>query len=1180
MTELFMKVLSMSLSSLWLFGAVVLLRLALKCSPKWIHVLLWALVAIRLVCPFSFESSLSLVPEALSSGAVLEEWSDDYVEEVEIIHDVRPEYQTAVDAGREPVSAGEGGYYVVTGPDGISEPETVKTAQLPILAGFWLAGMVVMALYTVASYLSLRRKMATAVRLEGNIYQSEAAASPFVLGLIRPKIYLPFAMDEMDIPHVIAHERAHIRRKDHWWKPLGFLVLTIHWFNPAVWLGYILLCRDIELACDEKVIRDMNLQQQADYSQALLNCSVHRRSIAACPLAFGEVGVKQRVRSILNYKKPAFWIILVALVLCIIVAVCFLTDPPGAYAPFGMEWYLDRYLYTNSELSPDRFVYVTTDESGGFNGSADPRMVPYDILLLNRIRLSRNGEAETTKAANVEQWEPLGIFEEIHLSMLNFDEYFKNDNVWLTTLYRPEKFRETCTRAWRLDVNPDGPGLFYLLLELEDGRFYLMCGYDENTSHAAQEEQSTMYWVVRLSEEAPFNTAIQWFDYLETNSHPSTEDDNRAKIPHFPGVTFRADPDAVYAETDDGSTEIITGMPVWNVYFCDLTGDGIYELCATVSYGSGIIDEHVVIYDYVTGTEYTLWERGVFDYTLRLEDGKLVCDRWFYPHNGLSASGELMLVSAGGGDGMRVEIVTDDTKEEPTSVSFADFDFSSVTDIMLTNAHNGKSTAISDPDSINQICNFLSGISGANVRSSKGNHHQGTFVLTLMADDLQVFQITFGDDDIFFHGSYDEKYSRMYDLVDRDMESVIHFLYRYDESGYDWGYEETWVTAETTPYDITQSIPEDGLKGDIEYLEPGDIIGYGFLKEERRDLAVLLNSLTEDAFETPVDYTPTMKINLRWEGGRMTLYSDGKQTVFGDDQTWAVRTGDLNKFLSRFTQERLEGGEQLPLEELNPYYNSEQAMIDGCVIMKDGDAQSGENLFYDFSETVMVGKPAQIRIAYFSSDERFAIQVADVIYDGESFTWRAFEAGQLYERHYKYLYHFNGEPKEITATYDNFNAYVLTDEENVTWDELWNSLTSSQAGVAIDFTLVFMDYIFYINNPVIPECKSITLEFDGEVLLTVEDTEALEALFSRANETYEPKTWNPGPILRFTGKDGTEVIVELGLDTDWVRIDGIYYDFGPGYDEDGAYDALAYLFSLLGMEDWPQEVKDAYPDFF
>ena len=824
-TDLFLKVLNMSISALWLVAVVILLRFAMKRAPKWVHVLLWAFVALRLVCPFTIESALSLIPSTQTVPP-------------EIMLSPSPAVDTGIEVVNDVVNPIIQSSFT---PNPMSSANPLQIL-IPVSAAFWLAGIAVMAFYTLISYLSLRWKMSTAVRLKGNIYRSEAAASPFVLGLFRPRIYLPFSMEEKDIPHVIAHERSHIRRKDHWWKPLGFAVLTVHWFNPLVWLSYILLCRDIELACDEKVIRELGQKEKAEYSQALLNCSIRHRSIAACPLAFGEVGVKQRVKSILLYKKPGFWILLVALLLCLAVAVFFLTDP-------------------------------------------------------------------------------------------------------ITEEPEPE-----------------------------------------------------------------FHSAIQWFDYLETGTYPDENADFQAKTPDFPGVTFQCTPGELTAETVNGSTTLITGMPIWNLYLCDLTGDGIDEFCATVSFGSGIIDQHVVVYDYATQTEYTLWERGVFDYTLRLEDGILMCDKRFYPHEDVADTGPLMLVSAGGGDDKRLAIHAEEEKQDENAVSFDSFDFTNVDAVLLTNAHNGKSTAIADPTAIEDICALLSVISGNNGRSSKGNHHQGTFVLTLMDGVEQVFQITFGDEDIFFYGTYDEKFSKMYDLVDYNIESVIHYLYRYDESGYDWGYEETWVTAEP-PYSITQSIPQEGLQGDIEYLQPGDILGYGFLKEERRDLAVLLNRLTEDAFVEPEDFTATMKVNLSWDGGRMTLYSDGKQTVFGDDQTWAVRNGDLNNFLSRFTRERLAGGQQLPLEELNPYYNSEQAMIDGCVIMKDGDAQSGQNLFYDFSETVMVGKPAQIRIAYFSSDERFAIQVAGVIYDGESFTWRAVESGQLFERHYKYLYHFNGEPK-------------------------------------------------------------------------------------------------------------------------------------------------------------------------
>jgi hypothetical protein len=198
---------------------------------------------------------------------------------------------------------------------------------IKVLSYVWLAGMAGMLAYTVISYFRVKAKIGTAVRLRDHIFQSESVVSPFVLGLIKPKIYLPFCIDGQDMEYVIAHENAHIRRKDHWWKPVGFLILTLHWFNPLLWLGYVLLCRDIELACDEKVIKELDFQQKADYSQALLNCSVNRRILAACPLAFGEVGVKDRVKSVLNYKKPAFWIIVVAIVASIVTAVCFLTDP-------------------------------------------------------------------------------------------------------------------------------------------------------------------------------------------------------------------------------------------------------------------------------------------------------------------------------------------------------------------------------------------------------------------------------------------------------------------------------------------------------------------------------------------------------------------------------------------------------------------------------------------------------------------------------------------------------------------------------------------------------------------------------------------------------------------------------------------------------------------------------------
>ena len=312
MSELFLKIVNMSISASWVVIAVLTLRFCLKKAPKWVNVLLWGIVAVRMVFPFSIESVLSLIPsaETISPSIMMEQ---------------SPSVQTGVPALNHVINPVISGSFTPA-PGASANPLQI---WIPVLTGIWLFGIAALFLYSAVSYWRLHRKVCEAVILRGNIYQSEKVCSPFVLGIIRPKIYLPYHMDSREMDHVIAHEQTHIRRKDHWWKPLGFLLLTTHWFNPLMWLSYILLCRDIELACDEKVIRKMSNEQRADYTQALVACSVDRRLITACPLAFGEIGVKERVKSVMNYKKPAFWIVLASVIVCAVIAVCFLTNPIG-----------------------------------------------------------------------------------------------------------------------------------------------------------------------------------------------------------------------------------------------------------------------------------------------------------------------------------------------------------------------------------------------------------------------------------------------------------------------------------------------------------------------------------------------------------------------------------------------------------------------------------------------------------------------------------------------------------------------------------------------------------------------------------------------------------------------------------------------------------------------------------
>lgn len=306
----FLKLANMSISASWLVLAILVLRLVLKKAPKWVNVLLWGIVAVRLICPFTIESALSLIPSAQT-----------------IPMNIEMAAKPAIDSGVEVVNSMVNPVIAASFTPNPAASANPLQIWIPLAAVIWAFGMVLMFLYTAISYWRLTRRIDAAVLYRDNIFQSEHVSSPFVLGIIKPKIYLPFQMNEQDLQHVVAHEQSHIRRKDHWWKPFGFLLLTIHWFNPLMWLAYVLLCRDIELACDEKVIKELDNEQRADYTQALVSCSINRRMIAACPLAFGEVGVKDRVKTIMNYKKPTFWLILVALILCVIVAVCFLTDP-------------------------------------------------------------------------------------------------------------------------------------------------------------------------------------------------------------------------------------------------------------------------------------------------------------------------------------------------------------------------------------------------------------------------------------------------------------------------------------------------------------------------------------------------------------------------------------------------------------------------------------------------------------------------------------------------------------------------------------------------------------------------------------------------------------------------------------------------------------------------------------
>ena len=318
MEGIFVKLLNMSISASVLILIAVLLRGVLRRSPKWIHCLLWGLVVVRLVCPLSFESSFSLAPRADFVETKLGVQREDgrYMNSAT---DVSKVLNDDLDNAQNKNLANKG--------------NADRQGDWKKISWTWFVGAVLLLSYAAISYLRFRKKVQASVRLRDGIYVCDNIRTPFILGVIRPGIYLPSDMDEVQTDNVIAHERAHLSRLDQVWKPLGYCLLAVYWFNPLCWLAYVLFCRDMELACDEKVIRDMDTEDKKVYSRVLLSFSDPSHRIAAGPLAFGEIGVKKRIQSVLNYRKPAFWMVGLAILALVVTSLCFLTNPKAANDP-------------------------------------------------------------------------------------------------------------------------------------------------------------------------------------------------------------------------------------------------------------------------------------------------------------------------------------------------------------------------------------------------------------------------------------------------------------------------------------------------------------------------------------------------------------------------------------------------------------------------------------------------------------------------------------------------------------------------------------------------------------------------------------------------------------------------------------------------------------------------------
>ena len=467
MKEIFYELLNLSLSAAYLVPVVLVLRLVLKKAPRWTVCLLWGLVALRLVMPFSLESSLSLHPGREPVTDLQTQWGGDTQP------DTLPEVQ----------------------PEPLPEAPSVTPAPTPaeeldlmeILAWVWLAGACAMAFYGVVSYVRLKLKVRPSLQVEKRVFVCDGIGYPFLLGVLRPKVYLPSDLEEPHLSYVLAHEKAHVKRGDHLWKPLGFALLTLHWFNPLLWVAYLLLCRDIESACDEKVVRDMDNAQKDGYSRALLACSLqgafHRGWISACPVAFGETGVKTRIKSVLHYKKPAFWVLLIAILACVAVGVFFLTDPAGEES--------GESSVESSEESREESISEPSEEESSATESSEPEesytvegvygdgvellsreVVEYsegwtDLYRYNEYAIAVNGEIvygfdQKLRISQINNFLVVGNPEEVALLTLQGEEIFPMGTYEDIDI----------TGEWLTANPPEGGSVIYRLKEGEWKEFY------------------------------------------------------------------------------------------------------------------------------------------------------------------------------------------------------------------------------------------------------------------------------------------------------------------------------------------------------------------------------------------------------------------------------------------------------------------------------------------------------------------------------------------------------------------------------------------------------------------------------------------------------------------------------------------------------------------------------------
>jgi beta-lactamase regulating signal transducer with metallopeptidase domain len=682
MDKLFLTVLNMSLTGAFVIAAVCLLRLLLRKAPKIITYCLWAVAGFRLLIPFSIESIFSLMPFNART----------------IPTDIATQPVPRIESGISTLNNAVSSLLPAPSPDSGTSPLKAWTTAG---AYVWLTVAVLMIIYGVASYNYLKRKLKDAAHIEANIYESHNIKSPFVLGVIKPRIYLPVGLSEKEKGYILLHEKTHIRRCDHLVKIAGYFILCLHWFNPLVWLAFLLMNADMEMSCDEHVLKEMGAELKKDYSLSLLSLATERISIGGSPLAFGEGGIKTRIKNVLNFKKRSRIFIIAAVALAAAISAGLSVNRIARPKPVENDLtdikILKRYVLENPTKKDrlERTMSVILYEDGSANLALPPissSMLPACTYSFenNELLIIANIDSKTAEGAfskkdgeviarftvvddNTLVFESGAVFadkgaryvavatddeaippvlmlypgvpadpDEAKPIEVNEEGLYTLDHVISAVVYYPgEADIMLCFSGTKPDREPirvpfpyENTDVHMIRIDVVDifpGRYEGSVWAVVTDSEGLKHYSNTLDVVYSRTEPDIEGEVRVWLDYYFAKDMPWNES-LTLELPEFPNTVFRWTTYEVKAIDSNGEKVIISGMPVWNVYLADLTGDGLPEFCATVSIGSGIVDERIIVYDYATGNAYELSDRMKYDYALYLDNGRLMARRTNYPN--------------------------------------------------------------------------------------------------------------------------------------------------------------------------------------------------------------------------------------------------------------------------------------------------------------------------------------------------------------------------------------------------------------------------------------------------------------------------------------------------------------------------------------------------------------------